>query len=60
MEDLIAMSVETLNGRNIFNDQMRWEFLEFEIRKFSNHCSISKTREGKGKRIILGNKLSME
>ena len=51
MKNHIAMSIETLNKENIFDDQMRWEFLKFETRKFSTHCSISKTGERNGKGI---------
>ena len=32
--DHIAKSIETLNKENLFDDQKRWEFLKFEIRKF--------------------------
>ena len=53
MNDHIAQSIETLNKENIFDYQMRWEFFKFEIREFSIYYSISKTRERKGKRIIL-------
>lgn len=48
MKDYIAMSVETLNKKNIFDDQIRWEFLTFEIRKLPIHYSVSKNRESKG------------
>ena len=59
MKDHIAMSIETLNKENICDDQMRWEFLNFEVRKLSTHCSISKTGERKGKGIILENKIKV-
>ena len=59
MKDQIAMSIETLNQENIFDDQMRWQFLKFEVRKLSTHCSISKTGERKGKGIILENKIKV-
>ena len=41
MKDHIPMSIETFNKKNIFNNQMKWQFLKFEIRKFSIHYSIS-------------------
>ena len=51
MKNHIAISIETLNKENIFDDQMRWKFLKFETRKFSTHCSISKTGERNGEGI---------
>ena len=41
MKDHIPMSIEILNKENIFGDQMRYDVLKFEIRKFSIHCLIS-------------------
>ena len=38
---------------------MRSEFLKFQIRKFSIPCSVSKTRERIGERIILKNKIKV-
>ena len=59
MKDHITLSIETLNKENIFDDQMRREFLKFEVRKLSTHYSISKTGERKGKGIILENKIKV-
>ena len=59
MKDHVAVLIETLRKENIFDDQTRWEFLKFEIRKFSIHYSISKTRERKGERIIAENKIKV-
>ena len=53
MKDHMAMSIETLNKENIFDDQMKWKCLNFEIRIFSIHYSISKTTEKEVVRIIL-------
>ena len=51
MKDHITIPMESLNNENIFDDEMRWKFLKFEVRKFSTHCSVSKTEERKGEGI---------
>lgn len=38
---------------------MRWELLKFEIIKSSIHYSVSKTRERKGKKAVLVNKIKL-
>ena len=53
------MPIETLKYIYIFDDQMGWGFLKFEIRKFSIDYSISKTRNSKGEYIILENKFKV-
>lgn len=35
LKNHVAILLEALNKANMFNDQMRWEFLEFKIRNFS-------------------------
>ena len=57
MKDRIAMPIAALNKENIFDDQMRYEFLKFEITKFSIYCLVSKTRERKNKKNMLENKV---
>ena len=44
MKNHIAMSLETLDKENTFNDQMKWEFIKFLIIKFSICYSIFKSR----------------
>ena len=38
---------------------MRWELLKFEIIKSSIHYSVSKTRDRKGKKAVLVNKIKL-
>ena len=38
---------------------MRWELLKFEIIKSSIQYSVSKTRERKGKKAVLVNKIKL-
>ena len=53
------MPIETSKYIYIFDDQMGWGFLKFEIRKFSIDYSISKTRNSKGEYIISENKFKV-
>ena len=41
MKNHIATTTIFLNEENIFDDQIRWEYLKYEIRKFSIHLSLS-------------------
>ena len=41
MKNHVATTSIFLNEENIFDNQMRWEYLEYEIRKFSIHFSVS-------------------
>ena len=45
------MSLETLSRKSMFNDQIRCEFLKFEIRGYSICYWISKARKRKSKKI---------
>ena len=51
------MSLETLSRKSMFNDQIRCEFLKFEIRGYSICYWISKARKRKSKKINFLNKL---
>ena len=45
MKNHIATATMFLNEENIFGDQIRWEYLKYEIRKFSIHFSVSEAKK---------------
>ena len=52
MKDHTAMSTETLNKKNIFDDQLRKKFLKSKTRMFSIHYLISKLEKRKTKQLF--------
>ena len=42
---------------NIFDDQIRWEYLKYEIRKFSIHFSVSEAKKRNKEMKTLKNKM---
>ena len=52
MKDHTAMSTETLNKKNIFDDQLRKKFLKIKTRMFSIHYLISKLEKRKTKQLF--------
>ena len=57
MKRLINNVLDNLDQDNIVDPQFRWEYLKYEIRKFSIHFSKGKTRNKKTERTYLENKL---
>ena len=57
MKNNIATTTIFLNEKNIFNDQIRWEYLQYEIRKFSIHFSVSEVKKRKKEMKTLENKI---
>ena len=47
MKNHIVTSTIFLNEENIFHDQIRREYLKYEIRKFSIHFSVSEAKKMK-------------
>ena len=45
MKNHIATATMFLNEENIFGDQIRWEYLKYEIRKFFIHFSVSEAKK---------------
>ena len=57
MKTLIKNVVDNLDQDNIEDPQFRWEYLKYEIRKFSIHFSKDIVRNKKTERTYLENKL---
>ena len=57
LKKLIKNVLENLDQDNIVDPQFRWEYLKFELRKFSIHCSKGIARTKKTERTYLENKL---
>ena len=57
MKNHIATTTIFLNEKNIFNDQIRWEYLKYEIRKFSIHFSVSEAKKINNEMKTLENKI---
>ena len=46
------MSLETLNRENIFDDQMKWKFLKFEIQSFLFTSQFPGLEKGEAKELF--------
>ena len=57
MKTLIKHVLDNLNQDNIVDPQSRWEYLKYEITKFSIHFSKGIARNKKTDRTYLENKL---
>ena len=57
MKNHIATTIIFLNEENIFDDQIRWEYLKYEIRKFSIHFSVSEAKKINNEMKTLENKI---
>ena len=57
MKTLIKHVIDNLDQDNIVDPQFRWEYLKYELRKFSIHCSKGIARNKKTERTYLENKL---
>ena len=57
MKTLIKNVLNNFDQDNIVDPQFRWEYLKYEIRKFSIHFSKAIARNKKMRRIYLENKL---
>ena len=57
MKNHIATTTIFLHEENIFDDQMRWEYLKYEIRKFSIHFSVSEAKKINNEMKTLENKI---
>ena len=57
MRTLIENVLDNLDQDNIVDPQFRWEYLKYEIRKFSIHFSKGIARNKKTERTYLENKL---
>ena len=57
MKNHIATTIIFLNEENIFDDQIRWEYLKYEIRKFSIHFSVSEAKKINNEMKTLENKM---
>ena len=51
MKHHITTTTVFLNEENIFNDQIRCEYLKYEIRKFSIHFPVSESRKTNKKNL---------
>ena len=45
MKNHVATTTTFINEENIFDNQMRWEYLKFEIKQFSIHFSVSEAKK---------------
>ena len=58
MKEYISQIKGELEGtQNTFNDQFKWEFLKYEIRKFTINFSKLKARKKRENKVALENKL---
>ena len=59
MRNYIHLKINEMNHENINNDQIRWEFLKYEERKFSRKFSKILAKELREELQILENKLKL-
>ena len=45
MRNYIHLKINEMNHENINDDQIRWEFLKYEVRKFSRRFSKTLAKE---------------
>ena len=56
MKEYISTCLNLLEKGNILDDQVRWEYLKYEIRKFSIKFSKAQAKKLKLKRVLLEKK----
>ena len=59
MRNYIHLKINEMNHENINDDQIRWEFLKYEVRKFSRRFSKTLAKELREELQILSNKLKL-
>ena len=59
MRNYIHLKINEMNHENINDDQIRWEFLKYEVRKFSRRFSKTLAKELGEELQILQNKLKL-
>ena len=59
MRNYIHLKINEMNHENINDDQIRWEFLKYEVRKFSRRFSKTLAKELREELQILQNKLKL-
>ena len=59
MRNYIHLKINKMNHVNINNDQIRWEFLKYEVGKFSKIFSKTLEKELREELGILENKLKL-
>ena len=45
MKNHVATTTTFINEENILDDQIRWEYLKFEIKKLSIHFSVPEAKK---------------
>ena len=59
MEEHISTCLNLLEKGNILDDQVRWEYLEYELRIFSIKFSKAQAKKLRLERIVLKKKLKI-
>ena len=59
MRNYIHLNINEMNRENINDDQIRWEFLKYKVRKFSRKFCKTLAKELREKLRILENKLKL-
>ena len=59
MKNYIHLKINEINHENINDDQIQWEFLKYEVRKFSRKFSKNLAKELREELRILENKLKL-
>ena len=59
MRNYIHLKINEMNHENINDDQIRWEFLKYEVRKFSRRFSKTLAKELGEELQVLQNKLKL-
>ena len=57
MKEHISTCLNLLEKENILNDQVRWEYLKYEVRKFSIKFSKAQAKKLRLERVLLEKKL---
>ena len=59
MRNYTHLKINEMNHENINDDQIRWEFLKYKVRKFSRKFSKTLSKELRDEWRILENKLKL-
>ena len=57
IKNQIATTTTFLTEKNIFDDQIRWEYLKYELRKFPIYFSVSENKNSSKEMNALENKM---
>ena len=57
MKEHISACLNLLENKNILDDQVRWEYLKYELRKFSITFSKAQAKKLRLERVLLEKKL---